>query len=260
MKTRLRKIRQDILKIAHHTGHGHIPTCFSVIELIDATYQTMNHDPSDLKSSKRDIFILSKGHASLSHYCILASLGYFPEEDLYQFGAFNSNYGCHSDRLKIPGVEASTGSLGHGIGLAVGIALAFKIKKQPNNVFVLIGDGESNEGTIWESLLVADNLKLNNLTILYDNNNSHARGLQIKNPQEKFRAFGCQTFQVEGHNVEKIMETLKIPTDSPKAVVGDTIKGYGCKTLIENTYPWHRRSPNETELSLLLEELNAKTV
>ena len=139
---------------------------------------------------------------------MLSHFGYFPIEKVYSFGAFESDFGCHADRLKIPGIEASTGSLGHGIGLAVGMALAFKIKNTVRKVYTIVGDGEANEGTVWEALLVADDLKLDNLTIIYDNNMSHSRGLQIYNPAERFQSFGCEVLEVNGHNLEDLKERL----------------------------------------------------
>ena len=117
-----RFIRESILRISHRSGHGHIPTCFSIIEILCALYETMRHDPKRPDWSERDLFVLSKGHAALGLYCTLAYYDYFPISDVFSFGKFGSNFGCHADRLKVPGIEASTGSLGHGIGIAVGMA------------------------------------------------------------------------------------------------------------------------------------------
>jgi transketolase len=253
-------IRKEILKISEFSGHGHIPSCFSVVESLYAVYANMKHSPQNPQWEERDIFILSKGHAALTHYCVLSHFGYFPIEDVYPFGAFGSDFGCHADRFKIPGIEASTGSLGHGIGLAVGMALAFKMKKTTRKVYTIVGDGESNEGTIWEALLVADNLGLDNLTIIYDNNMSHARGLQITNPGEKFKAFGCHTVEVDGHDVEALQEAFVFEPQGVKGIIANTVKGFGCHELSENHYAWHRRSPTAEELGRLLEELDAQTV
>lgn len=248
-------IRKEILKIAKASGHGHIPTCFSVVESLYAVYSIMKHNPQNPQWEERDIFVLSKGHAALAHYCVLAHFGYFPIEKVYSFGAFGSDFGCHADRFKIPGIEASTGSLGHGIGLAVGMALAFKIKNTARKVYTIVGDGESNEGTVWEALLVADNLKLDNLTIIYDNNMSHARGLQITNPAEKFAAFGCHTIEIDGHDVDALKDAFLLKPRGLKGIIANTVKGYGCRELSDNHYAWHRRSPSEEELSCLLEEI-----
>ena len=253
-------IRKNILKISHASGHGHIPTCFSVVEILYAVYDYMRQDPKNPHWNGRDIFILSKGHAALAHYCVLAEFGYFSVEEVYAFGGFKSDFGCHADRFKILGIEASTGSLGHGIGLAVGVALGIRLKKDSRRVYTVIGDGESNEGTVWESLMVADNLGLDNLTIIYDNNMSHSRGLQITNPAEKLKAFGCQVMEVDGHDVKAIEKALATPQRSTKAIVANTVKGFGSRLLSENQYEWHRKSPTDEQLQALLEELNAAAI
>ncbi|MFH0855095.1 MAG: transketolase [Candidatus Omnitrophota bacterium] len=251
-----RDIREDILRISQRSGHGHIPTCFSVVEMIYAAYSVMRHKPTDPQWSERDIFILSKGHAALAHYCVLARLGYFPLKDVYSFGSFSSKFGCHADRLRVPGVEMSTGSLGHGSGVAAGIALAFKMNKSPRRVFVLIGDGESNEGTVWESLMVAASLKLDNLYILFDNNESQSRCLPVTKPQDKFRAFDCEVVELNGHDVSALKEAMSLPPQGrPKVIIANTVKGRGCRTLVENVFAWHRRSPSKEELDCLLKEI-----
>jgi len=255
-----RDIRKNILRIAKLSGHGHIPTCFSVIEVIYAIYSTIKHDPLNIGWEERDIFVLSKGHAALALYAVLAQFGYFDWKELESFGGFRSDFGCHADRFKIPGIEASTGSLGHGIGLAVGIALAFKIRKSERRVFTLIGDGESNEGSVWEAVLVAENLRLNNLTIIYDNNMSHSRGLQIRNPSEHFRGFGCEVVELNGHDVDAISAEITKRADTVKVVIANTIKGYGCRTFVENQYEWHRRSPNDEEFTKLIRELYEEAI
>lgn len=260
MNQQCKEIRKDILKISHASGHGHIPTCFSVVELLVAIYGSMRHDPRNPKWEKRDIFILSKGHAALAHYCVLANFGYFPIERVLSFGQYSSDFGCHADRLRVPGIEASTGSLGHGLGISVGMALGAKLKNRDQQVYSIIGDGESNEGTIWEALMVADNLALNNLTVIYDNNMSHSRGLQIRNPGVKLSAFGCEVLEVDGHDISAIREALLEPQERVKAIVANTTKGYGCKPLCENQYEWHRKSPTDEQLLELVEELNATTV
>ncbi len=262
MKRFCRAVRQDILKIAKASGHGHIPSCFSVVEILCAVYGTIRHDPKRPGWDQRDIFILSKGHASLAHYCTLAHLGYFDVARVASFGSFGTDFGCHADRLKVPGIEVSTGSLGHGIGVAVGMALAFKIKRSERRVAVAIGDGEANEGSVWEALMVAKNLKLDNLIVIYDNNMSHGRGLQITNPAEKLVAFGCRVDEVDGHNVTALKAVLvKAPAEGrPRAVVAQTKKGYGCRTMVCDHYAWHRRCPTDEEFTRLMEELDEEAV
>ena len=250
------KLRKDILKVSKESGHGHIPACFSIVEILISVYEKMNHHSDNSEWEERDIFILSKGHASLAHYTVLAHYGYFDKDELMTYGAYNSRFGCHSDCMKVPGVEASTGSLGHGIGLAVGMALGIKIRKDQRSVYVLIGDGESNEGTVWESIMVAVDQKLDNLTILYDNNGSQKRCLVINNPAERFKAFGAAVYSVDGHNIDKIVHAMNESVRKPKVIVCNTVKGYGSKTLSENMFAWHRRSPNDEEYQMLINELD----
>ncbi len=257
MNAACREIRENILHAAFESGHGHIPTCFSVVELLHTLYETMRHDPLKPKWDERDLFILSKGHAALAHYCVLAHCGYFDFEKVKAFGAFGSDFGCHADRLKIPGIEASTGSLGHGIGLAVGVALGLRMKKSDRRVFTLIGDGESNEGSVWEAVMIAVNLKLSNLTVIYDDNRSHSRGLQIKNPAGVFGAFGCKVSEIDGHNTDAIRQALETKPNGVHAIVANTVKGCGCRLLVEEHHEWHRKSPDQVQLRCFLEELHA---
>ena len=253
-------IRKNILTISHQSGHGHIPSCFSVVESLFAVYSLMPHDPRNPAWEGRDIFILSKGHAALAQYCVLGWFGYFGVDTIHSFGNYQSDFGCHADRCKVAGVEVSTGSLGHGIGIAVGMALAFKVQKSKRKVYVLIGDGEANEGYVWEAVMMAVNLRLDNLTVIYDNNMSQLRGLQIHNPAERFSAFGCETVEVNGHDVEELESALQKKSNTVKIIVGHTKKGYGCKTLVENQYEWHRKSPTSEQLQQLCEELDATAV
>ena len=139
-----KETRAEILRISKESGHGHLPTCFSIIEILYAVYNTIRHDPKNPTWDSRDIFVLSKGHAALAHYCVLAKLGYFDIDEVYTFGAYMSDFGCHADRLKVTGSEVSAGSLGHGIGIAAGMALALKIKNSGRRVITVIGDGESH--------------------------------------------------------------------------------------------------------------------
>ena len=253
-----KKVRKNILQCSHKSGHGHIPTSFSIVEMVLATYGVMNHDPQNPEYTDRDLFILSKGHAALGYYCCLAELGYFDPRLVDSFGGPGTIFGCHPDRVKQPWVEVSCGSLGHGIGVGVGMALAQKIRKSDQRIYCLIGDGESNEGTVWEAVMVAVDQKLDNFTILYDNNQSQTRCLQIRKPTEIFTAFGCDVFEVSGHDLAELQEALSSSVSGrPKCIVANTIKGYGCQTLVDEVFAWHRRSPNENELHQLLGELNA---
>lgn len=256
-----KEIRANILRISHLSGHGHIPTCFSIIEMLRAVYESMRHRPERPDWSERDMFILSKGHAALGLYCTLAQYGYFPVSDVFSFGAFESSFGCHADRFKVPGVELSTGSLGHGIGVATGMALGFKLSGSPRKVFVLVGDGESNEGTVWEAAMVAAHFRLDNLTVLLDNNCSQSRCLPLANPEEKFSSFGFTAMAVAGHDLPKIKAAIQGPAEgAPRAIVAHTVKGKGCPSLVRDVFAWHRRSPDKNELEMLLGELHETSV
>jgi transketolase len=265
MTSTARAAREWAIRCSLASGHGHLPSSFSIVELVLAAYQVMRHDPAAPHWPARDLFFLSKGHAALGYYCVLAQLGYFDPQAVERFGAHRSPFGCHPDRHKVPGVEASCGSLGHGIGIAVGAAMGMRIQGSDRRVFVLVGDGEANEGSVWEAVMVASDQKLANLTILYDHNRSQTRCLQIPNPEERFRAFGCATAEVDGHDDGEIVAALQARTDTVKVVVGRTIKGYGCTTLEQNFFEWHRKSPSVETLDGLISELSvhfdrAKTV
>jgi transketolase len=252
-----KKIRRNVLSASLNSGHGHIPTCFSIVELLYSIYSEGNFVPGE----DGDIFILSKGHGSLGYYATLAHFGYFDEQELDSFGKYKSRLGCHADRKKVPGVYASTGSLGHGIGLAVGVALASKIIGSTRKIYVLIGDGESNEGSCWEALMVAAHNKLSNLVVIFDDNKSQGRCMPVTVPVEKITAFGLDTVAVDGHDIAAIKEALRrSPDEKPLAIVAGTSKGFGCRTLVENRYEWHRRSPTESEFQILVSELDAETV
>jgi transketolase len=254
MTPEARAAREWAIRCSLTSGHGHLPSSFSIIEMVLAAYRVMRHDPARPDWPERDLFILSKGHAALGYYCALAQLGYFPPQDVERFGAHRSPFGCHPDRHKVPGIEASCGSLGHGIGIAVGAAMGLRIRNSRRRVFVLVGDGEANEGTVWEAVMVAVDQKLSNLTVLYDHNRSQTRCLQIPNPTERFAAFGCAASEVDGHDDAEIVAALRAPSNTVKVVVCRTVKGYGCASLEQNFFEWHRKSPSlETSEALILE-------
>lgn len=241
------KLRKLILEAAFNAKHGHIPSALSIVESIIAIHEIKHVD---------DIFILSKGHGCLAYYAYLCHIGEITESQLFNFGKKGNNLGGHPDRNKIKSVYASTGSLGHGLPIAVGTALAFKLKNKSNKVFCLIGDGESNEGSIWESLSISKNLNLDNLTCVIDNNNSQIRSLPAINLLEKFKSFGWQTVEVDGHDINSIKKCLSIESDLPLAVITNTKKGKGISDLENNMFGWHHKAPTEVELNKFIKELN----
>ncbi|NDD29784.1 MAG: transketolase [Proteobacteria bacterium] len=259
MSDACRQIRRVIVEASSASGHGHIPSCFSVVECLYAIYSVMRHDPNRPDWPERDLFVLSKGHASLGLYSVLSHLGYISADDLRGFGSAPSKLGCHPHHPKVPGVEASTGSLGHGIGIAVGMAMAQKMRSSGRRVYTLVGDGEANEGSVWEAVMVACNLALDTLTIVYDNNQSQGRSLQIRNPAAIFAAHGCEVHEVDGHDVDALRAALLQPQTTVKVIVANTRKGHGAATLTDY-FAWHRRSPGPDELRAILEEIDAATV
>jgi transketolase len=253
----LKKMKRSIIKTSAISKEGHIASAFSILDILWILYNDiMNISPNNITEPDRDMFFLSKGHASLGLYEVLAEKGFFSKEILKNFGKFDSILGGHPHRNKIKGVEASTGSLGHGLPIAVGAAMASKIKGINNKIFVLVGDGECNEGTIWESALLAAHHKLSNLYCIVDYNHSTDRAVQMGNIAKKFDAFGWETTTINGHNHEEILKSIENKNEKqPKLIVANTIKGYGCK-IMENNPAWHHKSPNKEELDLLFKELS----
>lgn len=254
----MKELKETIIRSAFLSKEGHIPSALSVLDILWVLYdKILNLNSSNLNHSDRDRFILSKGHASLGLYAVLAQKGLLPVEDLKNFGTFNSSLGGHPDYNKISGVEASTGSLGHGFPISVGIALGLKIKKSLARVFVIVGDGECNEGTIWEGAMLAAHHNLTNLCCIVDYNHSTDRALLVGDLALKFDAFGWDTVVVDGHDQKHLEEIFKqqfINNKRPLAVIAKTIKGYGVKSM-ENNPAWHHRSPNEEELAVMLNKI-----
>jgi transketolase len=254
------EIRKSILQSCSASGEGHIPSCFSVVEILAELYgNTLKYRKDDPQWEDRDYFVLSKGHASLALYAVLAKVGFISETELLDFAKYESRLGGHPDRNKVPGVEASTGSLGHGFPFAAGIALGLKIKHKSNLVYVLIGDGEANEGTIWETAMVAAHRRLDNLVGILDNNQSTGRCLPLTDVAKKWDAFGWKVYEVDGHNNVEIRTAFQsIARDkpaSPVMIVAHTIKGKGSHLLENNSFAWHHKSPSPAELDIIMREL-----
>lgn len=248
-----------IVRASHSSKEGHVPSALSVLDILWVLYSSsiFNFDTKKTPNPDQDHFILSKGHASLGLYVVLAEKGLINQKELADFCSFNSPLGGHPNRNKIPGVEASTGSLGHGVPIAVGVALGIKIKKHKGKVFVLAGDGESNEGTIWESALLAAHHKLDNLCLIIDHNHSTDRALGIGDMCAKFKSFGWNSFEVNGHDhkgITKLLKQFSKNKNAPMVIIANTIKGYGVPSM-HNNPAWHHKSPNDAELAGLLKEI-----
>lgn len=253
----MKKQRKEILNAAVAAKQAHLSPAFSVIEIMNILYkEVMRFDPDEPDGYENDRFILSKGHAALALYALLADLGVITHEQLLSYCQYNSILGEHPDRNKIPSVDISTGSLGHGLPCGVGMATGFKAQNKSNRVFVIIGDGEANEGTIWESALVAERLKLDNLTCIVDNNHSESYSPYLT---DKFRAFGWDTIEIaDGNNLDEIRKAFsKIEKDGkPLAIIANTVKGYGVSLMVKDPEGWHSRVPNTEEYAILMEELS----
>lgn len=257
------KMRKEILEMIVAARGTHIASAFSILDIMLFLYdKVLRINPKNPHDAKRDKFVLSKGHGCAALYVVLASYGFFPKEVLKSFCAPGSILGGHPDSLKVPGVETSTGSLGHGFSVAVGFALANKINKSPSRVYCLIGDGECNEGAIWEAAMVAAHHKLDNLVLMLDDNKLMISGFakDILDPlsfKDKFNAFGWNTIEIDGHDFNQIISAFKkvIKNQKPTVIIANTIKGKGV-SYMENQKEWYGKLPNEDEMQIALRELN----
>ena len=266
MKTYTNAVRQDIIKMIHNAKSGHPGGAFSCVEILTVLYKKIMNVPLEwdkaIDFKQRDRFILSKGHASTALYAVLAHCGYFSKNLLSGFRILGSKLQGHpSSRAKLPGIEVSTGSLGQGLSIGVGLALALRLDNIDSKVFVLMGDGEMQEGSVWESLMNANNQRLNNLIVIVDKNNLQIDGTtqEIKTLEpldEKLRAFGFEVYSIDGHNIEELEHTLNEAKNSNKlcAIIANTIKGKGV-SFMENQAGWHGKAPNDEQLAQALEEL-----
>lgn len=255
-------IRKKIYRIAHFAGGGHMGAAFSIADIISVIYfdHVLKYNSKNPSWEERDRFILSKGHACYALYAVLAKAGYFPEEELWNVGKLGSNFGGHPKIAEIPGVEASTGALGHGLSFGIGIALASKLDHKENHTYVLLGDGECQEGSIWEGALSAPTFELSNLTVIVDHNKLQAMDeleniVKMKPFAEKWKAFGWNVEEIDGHNMQEIRSALlKRVSSKPTLVLANTIKGKGV-SFMEGVPIWHYRMPNKEELITLMKEL-----
>lgn len=256
-----KQIRADILKMLYTCQSGHPGGSLSCVEMLMALYyKVANVDSSNPTMENRDRIVLSKGHACPALYAILADKGYFPREDLWGLRQIYSHLQGHPDMTKTPGVDVNTGSLGQGMSIAVGLAIAAKCKKANYNIYAIVGDGELQEGLVWEAAMSAAHYKLDNYTVMLDHN-----GLQIDGSNEevmsvgdvmaKFKAFGFECFKVDGHNLDAITEALKTPVSGkPRFICCETVKGKGI-SFMENNFAWHGRAPSKEEYTAAIKEL-----
>lgn len=256
------EIRKSVYIIAHHAGGGHMGAAFSMADIIATLYfgDVLRYDAKNPDWEGRDRFVLSKGHACYALYATLARAGYFDREKLKTVGKPGSEFGGHPKIYEIPGVEASTGALGHGLSFTIGMALAHKVDQKENHFYVLLGDGECQEGSVWEGALSAPTLKLDNLTVIVDHNKLQAMDdleniVRMKPFAGKWEAFGWNVLEIDGHNIEEIRGALLArKRDMPTVVIANTIKGKGV-SFMEGVPIWHYRMPNEQELQILMRDL-----
>lgn len=262
LKRKAIEIRLSVLDMIYRAGTGHTGSSLSNTDILVALfYGVLKHDPKNPKWPDRDRYIQSKGHAVESYWAVLADQGYFPKEELKTFSQFGSKLIGHPNN-EVPGVEVNTGSLGHGLSIAVGMAIAGKLDNKSYRVFTLMGDGEQAEGSIWEAAMAASHYKLDNLIGIIDKNNLQITGKikDVMNSEplnEKWKSFGWEVVEVDGNDVMELVGILNhvpIVQNKPTLVIANTIKGKGI-SLAENNPGWHHHVPTQEEYEIARKEL-----
>lgn len=255
-----KEIRKDIIKMIYMAGSGHPGGSLSCVDILVALYHYLMDISLDKDLKRVDKFILSKGHAAPAYYAVLSSVGFIPKEELYTLRKYDSRLEGHPTN-KIEGIDVSSGSLGQGLSIANGMAMAKKIDKKPGYVYCLLGDGELEEGQIWEALMSANKYTLDNLIIFVDNNGLQIDGTvmtvkKLDNLEEKFKSFGMYTQIIDGNNIEEIITATQNAKSQrkPSVIIANTIKGKGI-SFMENKCKWHGKSLNDEEYEKAMEEL-----
>ena len=260
-----RLIRQDVIRMTYLAGSGHPGGSLSVTDLLTVLlFREMRLDPARPGWSERDRLVLSKGHAAPALYAALAHRGFLPREELWTLRKLGSRLQGHVDRSKLPCIEASTGCLGQGVGMAVGMALDARLARGPQRVYTVLGDGECQAGPTWEALMAAGHYRLSNLVVVLDRNGYETDGsteeiMGIEPIADKFRAFRFRTLEVDGHNLAGIcaaFDQARATNDAPTAIVARTVKGKGV-SFMEGKSSWHGKAPNQAEAERALGELGA---
>ncbi len=270
MKTEIRTLETVAAKgrllgldMVYHCASGHLGGSFSAMDILTILYfEVMNVDPKNPADPDRDRFVLSKGHCTPALYPILAQKGYFPEEDLALFRSVEGHLSGHAEMNHVKGVDMSTGSLGQGISVACGMALASRLKKRDNRVYTLLGDGEIQEGQVWEACMFAAHYKLDNLCVIIDNNGLQIDGniAKVMSPypiDKKLEAFGFHVETIDGHDFDAIasaLDTAKTVKGQPSAIIMKTVKGKGV-SFMENQASWHGSAPNDEQYAVAMAEL-----
>ena len=258
-----KEVRKGIIEAVYHAQSGHPGGSLSVADILTVLYfNELNIDENNSKWEDRDRFVLSKGHCSPALYSCLANRGFFPVEDLKTFRNIDSYLQGHPDMKKIPGVDMTTGSLGQGLSAAVGMAIAGKMDNKSYRVYSVLGDGEIEEGQIWEAAMSANKYHLDNLCVIVDNNNLQIDGTieEVMSPypiDEKFRSFGFEIIKIDGHNMQEILDAFDVAKHvkgKPVCIIAKTVKGKGI-SFMENQVGWHGKAPNEEQYKMVMEEL-----
>ncbi|MBI9102707.1 MAG: transketolase [Spirochaetales bacterium] len=260
-----KRIRLDVMEMVYDVKDGHPGPCFSITEIVTALYfgGIINVDPENPLWMERDRFVLSKGHACPAVYSALARRGFFPSEELLTLRKIDSRIQGHPYIYKTPGIDASTGSLGNGIATAVGMAKGLKIKKDDAFVYTVIGDGEMNEGIVWEALMAASHHRLSNLIVFLDNNLWQSGGSiedisGLNNLDERVKTFGWNTISIDGHDYTQIRDAVtaaKAQNSKPNMIVCSTVKGKGLP-FTESDNSWHKRVPTDEQMVIAREILS----
>ena len=258
-----KKIRRGIIEEVYSNQSGHPGGSLSIADILAVLYfKEMNINPNEPQWEERDRLVLSKGHCAPALYAALANRGFFDVEELKTFRNINGRLQGHPDKKHIPGVDMSTGSLGQGLSSANGMAIAGKMDNKRYRVYCILGDGELEEGQVWEAAMTANKNKLDNLCVIVDNNNLQIDGTidEVMSPypiDEKFRSFGFEVIKIDGHNIEEIIKGFEVARNikqKPVCIIAKTIKGKGV-SFMENQVGWHGKAPNEEQYLQALEEL-----
>ena len=264
LKQQAKELRKTALTMIYEAQSGHPGGAFSAADLVTALYfREMNLDPNNPKWEDRDRFVLSKGHVCPIQYAALGTLGFFPEKELHTLRKEGSILQGHPDMKRCPGIDISNGRLGQGLSCAVGMVIAGKMNHKDYRVFAMIGDGESDEGQIWEAVMCANRYQLNNLIVILDNNGLQLDGttdeiMPLLDMSQKLKDFGYEVYEINGHDMDEILCTLDEiragKTNKPKFINAHTLKGKGV-SFMENQLGWHGAAPNEQQYAQAMEEL-----
>ena len=263
LQEKARQIRLDAVEMIAKAGSGHPGGSLSATDIMVALYYSkmaLYEDPAD---ERRDRFVLSKGHSNPPLYAILADKGYVPKEEMQYLRRLHHPFQGHPDSVKCPGIDCSTGSLGQGISVAVGMALGFKLKKMPNKVYAIVGDGEIQEGICWEAFMAAAHYKLDDLTVFIDKNGLQIDGttdevMSLGDLKAKMEAFGFAVDEIDGHDFDQILTALdKFTEGKPHCIIANTVKGKGV-SFMENAVGWHGKAPNAEQFAQAKAELEVK--